>query len=86
MKKKLSMLFGLIMIASMILSACATPTAVTERIVETVVVTQLVEREGETVVETKIIEVLITPTPNHQPASLGLRRSIQSSGTPTLIW
>jgi peptide/nickel transport system substrate-binding protein len=72
MKKKLSMFFGLTMIASMILSACATPTAVTERIVETVVVTQLVEREGETVVETQIIEVLVTPTPEPPTSQPGI--------------
>jgi peptide/nickel transport system substrate-binding protein len=63
MKKKLSTFFGLIMIASMLLSACTTPAPVTERIVETIVVTQLVEREGKTVVETQIVEVLVTPTP-----------------------
>jgi peptide/nickel transport system substrate-binding protein len=61
MKDKLSILFALLVIASMVLSSCATPTAVP--VVETVVVTQIVEREGETVVETQIVEVMVTPTP-----------------------
>jgi peptide/nickel transport system substrate-binding protein len=61
MKDKLSILFALLVIASMVLSSCATPTAAP--VVETVVVTQVVEREGETIVETQIVEVMVTPTP-----------------------
>jgi peptide/nickel transport system substrate-binding protein len=61
MKNKLNILFGLLVIASMVLSSCATPTPTT--IIETVVVTQVVEREGETIVETQIVEVMVTPTP-----------------------
>jgi hypothetical protein len=57
--KKISTLFSLLAIASMILTACATPTPIVERIVETVVV----EREGQTVIETQIVERVVTPTP-----------------------
>lgn len=55
-KKHLSTLFALLVIASMILAACA-PT----EIVRTIVVTEVVEKEGQTIVETKIVEV--TPVP-----------------------
>jgi peptide/nickel transport system substrate-binding protein len=55
-KKSLSSLIGLLVMASMILSACAPQT-----VVETVVVTELVEVEGQTVVETKIVEVTAAP-------------------------
>ncbi|MFN2198596.1 MAG: ABC transporter substrate-binding protein, partial [Anaerolineales bacterium] len=55
--KKLMLLFGILLIASMVLAACApAPTAAPpETVVETVVVT--VEGEGETVVQ------VVTPTP-----------------------
>ncbi|HEY5574971.1 MAG TPA: ABC transporter substrate-binding protein, partial [Anaerolineales bacterium] len=56
--KKFTLAFGLLVIASMILAACqpaATPTA--ERVVETVVVTQLVEGTPVEVVQ------VVTPTP-----------------------
>jgi len=56
--KKLSVVFGLLVIASMLLSACQ-PAAV----VQTVVVTQVVEVEGQTVVETVVVEVTPTPEP-----------------------
>ena len=56
--KKFSIVIGLIVIASMILAACA-PTAQPEvqEVIKTVVVTQEVVKEGETVVETVIVEV-----------------------------
>jgi len=55
--KKLSIVFGVLVAASMVLSSCA-PAA---PVVQTVVVTQIVEVEGQTVVETVVVEV--TPTP-----------------------
>lgn len=61
MKKSISIVFALLVIASMVLAACAQPTP--ETIVETVVVTEVVEVEGETVVETQIVEVVVTPEP-----------------------
>ena len=60
-RKKWSSLFALLVIASMVLSACATPTPeVIEKVVEKVV-TQMVEKEVtkvvvETVKETVIVE------------------------------
>ncbi|MBN1874222.1 MAG: ABC transporter substrate-binding protein [Anaerolineae bacterium] len=64
-KKTLWSLVGLLVIASMVLGACATPTP--EVIVETVVVTKEVEKivEGEKVVETvvEVQEVVVTATP-----------------------
>jgi hypothetical protein len=49
-------LFSLLIIASMVLAACQPAAAPTpERIVETIVVTQIVEGE--------VVEVIITPTP-----------------------
>ena len=54
MRNKLFTIMSLIVVASMVLAACATPTA--EKVVETVVVkevaTQIVEKEGQTVVVT----------------------------------
>jgi oligopeptide transport system substrate-binding protein len=47
------------MVISMVLAACATPTA--ETIKETVVVVETKVVEGETVVETQIVEVQVTP-------------------------
>ncbi|MCK4975404.1 MAG: sugar ABC transporter substrate-binding protein [Anaerolineales bacterium] len=61
MKKSISIVFVLLVIASMVLAACAQPTP--ETIVETVVVTEIVEVEGETIVETQIVEVVVTPEP-----------------------
>lgn len=60
-KKNIQIAIGLIMIASLVLSACAQAPA--EPIIQTVVVTELVEVEGETVVKTQIVEVQVTPTP-----------------------
>ena len=74
MSKKIYIVLGLLITISMILAACAQPTA--ETIVETVVVetegetvieTVVVEKEGETVVETVIVtvevEAEVTPEP-----------------------
>ncbi len=61
MKKSISILFALLVIASMALASCAQPTP--ETIVQTVVVTEVVEVEGETVVETQVVEVVVTPEP-----------------------
>jgi peptide/nickel transport system substrate-binding protein len=57
-KKSLSIVFATLVIASMVLSACAPQT-----VVQTVVVTQVVEKEGQTVIETQIVEVTPTPEP-----------------------
>ena len=61
MKKSITIIFGLLVIASMVLSACQ-PAAV-EEVIKTVVVTEIVEKEGETIVETQIVEVVVTPEP-----------------------
>jgi len=82
-KNKWANLFALLVIASMVLSACATPTPeVIEKIVTQVVevekeVTKIVEGETiiETVVETKVVEVEkevqveVTPTPLPEPVT-----------------
>jgi oligopeptide transport system substrate-binding protein len=52
MKKSLFIVFSLLMVASMLLAACQPQV---ERVVETVVVTQEVVREGETIIETVIV-------------------------------
>jgi peptide/nickel transport system substrate-binding protein len=64
-KKNLFVVFAMLIIASMVLSACATPTPQT--VIETVVVTEVVEKEGETVIETKIVEVEVQVTPTPEP-------------------
>ncbi len=60
MKKRLSILFGLLIVASMVLTACAPEV---QEVVKTVVVTQEVIVEGETVIETVIETVVVTPEP-----------------------
>jgi oligopeptide transport system substrate-binding protein len=65
MKKSFSIVFALLVIASMVLAACQP--AQPEEVVRTVVVTEVVEKEGETIVETQIVEVVVTPEPEAQP-------------------
>ena len=64
-KKTLWTVAGLLIVASMVLAACATPTAEVITIVETVEVEKVVEKEGEqvTVIETKEVQVVVTATP-----------------------
>jgi len=63
-KSKWLALFSILLVASMALAACAQPTPVVETIIETVVV----EKEGETVVETVEVEVTVMA---EQPAAPG---------------
>lgn len=58
-KRNISLILALLVISSMILTSCSQATPV----IQTVVVTQVVEREGQTVIETQIIEVTPTPEP-----------------------
>ncbi|MFL7893970.1 MAG: hypothetical protein AB8I56_18080, partial [Anaerolineales bacterium] len=56
--KKLAIVFGVLLVASMVLAACApASTATPETVVETVVVTEIVEGEPVEVVQ------VVTPTP-----------------------
>ena len=61
MKKNISIVFALLIIASMALAACQPAPA--EEIIKTVVVTEVVEVEGEEVVVTEVVEVVVTPEP-----------------------
>jgi oligopeptide transport system substrate-binding protein len=61
LSKKWSIAFAVVVIGSVLLSACAQPTPE----VVTKEITKIVEKEGETVVETQIIEV--TPEPTEAP-------------------
>lgn len=58
-KQRISAILGILVVASMVLAACAPA----QPVVQTVVVTQEVVREGETVIETQIVEVTPTPAP-----------------------
>jgi len=64
-KKNIFIVFAMLIIASMVLSACAQPTPQT--VIETVVVTEVVEKEGETIVETKVVEVEVEVTATPEP-------------------
>jgi len=68
MRNKIFVVLSLIMVASMVLAACATPTAETVKVVETVVVTQVVEKEGEKVVEQVVVTA--TPSPDEGEAAM----------------
>ena len=60
MKKKISLIFALLFVASMVLAACAQPA---QEVVKTVIVTKEVMVEGEQVDVTEIVEVMVTPEP-----------------------
>jgi peptide/nickel transport system substrate-binding protein len=72
---------GLLIVASLVLAACAQPTpeTITETVVETVVVTEVVEREGETVVETVIVTVE-PEEPVEEPVEEGPRTLVICQG------
>ena len=64
MNTRLSIILGVLVTASMILGACApaaTPETIT--IVETVIVTEIVEGEVVEIIKTEIVEVIVTPEP-----------------------
>ena len=79
--KKLMIALGLLIVASMVLAACAQPTpeTITETVVETVVVTEVVEKEGETVVETVIVTVE-PEMPVEEPVDEGPRTLVICQG------
>jgi hypothetical protein len=58
MRNKVYTLFSLLILASFVLGACAQPAAPTP---ETIIQTVVVEKEGETVIQT--VEVEVTPVP-----------------------
>ena len=60
MKKKISIIFALLFVASMVLAACAQPA---QEVIKTVIVTKEVMVEGEQVIVTEIVEVMVTPEP-----------------------
>jgi oligopeptide transport system substrate-binding protein len=67
--KSMYIVFALLIVASMVLAACQPEQA---PVVETVVVTQVVEKEGQQVVVTQVVEKEVTPTPApvSQPVTL----------------
>jgi hypothetical protein len=58
MRNKIYILFSLVILASFVLGACAQPAAPTP---ETIIQTVVVEKEGQTVVETVEVEVTAAP-------------------------
>jgi oligopeptide transport system substrate-binding protein len=64
--KKLTLFITLLFVASLVLGACTTPTP--QVIERTVVVTEVVTEEGETIIVTQIVEVPVEPTPQPQAA------------------
>ena len=72
MKKKISIIFALLFVASMVLAACAQPA---QEVIKTVVVTKEVMVEGEQVIVTEIVEIMVTAEPEEvmaeeQPVTL----------------
>jgi len=85
-KKNIQVAIGMIMIASLVLSACAQPQP--ETIIETIVVTEIVEIEGETVVQTQIVEVEVTPTPEPEdvePPPAAISPEFKNPDTMTIV-
>jgi oligopeptide transport system substrate-binding protein len=78
MKSKISTLISLLILASMLLSACAQTVEP-----QTIVVTQVVEKEGKTVIETRVVEVIATPEPQDQPVK-SITLSLGPGDVPTL--
>jgi oligopeptide transport system substrate-binding protein len=65
LNKKWSIAFAVVVIGTLLLSACAQPTPeVIEREVE---VTRIVEKEGETIIETAIVVEMVTAEPTPAP-------------------
>ena len=62
--KKLAILVSLLIVAGLLLAACG------QQAPQTVVVTQIVEKNGEQVVVTQVVEV--TPTPPPEPVTLNI--------------
>jgi oligopeptide transport system substrate-binding protein len=83
-KKSFMLAITMVVIGSIILSACATPEP--EVVIETVVVTEVVEVEGEEVVVTEVVEVEVevTPEPEEEPLPPVTWRQIRTSDLPTL--
>ncbi len=79
--KSISIILGLLIIASMVLAACQPQTVETVR---TVVVTQVVEKEGETIVETQVVEVTAVPEPAEAEAQPVTFTGYDTSDIPTL--
>ncbi len=67
-KKKLFVFAGTFVILALAFAACATPTPV--EIIKTVIVTEIVEREGQQVVVEKTVEVVVTATPGPVEATV----------------
>ncbi|MBN2005299.1 MAG: ABC transporter substrate-binding protein [Anaerolineae bacterium] len=67
LKKKLFVFVGCLIVLGLALVACATPTPV--EIIKTVLVTEIVEREGQQVVVEKTVEVVVTATPQPDQAT-----------------
>ncbi len=65
LNKKWSVAFAVVVIGSVLLSACAQPTP--EEIVQTVEVTKMVEGTPETVVEERVVTATPEPTPEATP-------------------
>ena len=81
-KKTQFIVISLLVLASMLLSACQPQV---QTVIETVVVTQVVEKEGQTVVETKIVEVTPVPTTETTEAIKAVSPEFKNPDTLTLI-
>lgn len=66
-RKSIMAVFSVLIIAAFVLSACQ-PVETTVEVVKTVVVTEIVEKEGETIVETVVVEVTAEPQPEVEEA------------------
>lgn len=69
MNKRLLTIFAALVVISTILAACA-PREVVKEVIQTVVVTQVVEVKGTPIVQEVIKEVVVTPTPKPEERKL----------------
>lgn len=72
-RKQPWLLIGLVVLAGVIFAACTPSQATPERIVETVVVTEVVTEKGDTIVVTEVVEVPVTEEPEMEEAGKVLR-------------
>ena len=86
MRKSSLFFISILIVLSMILSACATATPTPQTVIETVEVIKEVEGEEVTVIETVEVVVEVTPTPVPSPDKQKSKRPLPNTSWRKLWW